>query len=96
MATARLVASFDYTYLPFATLMAYFLWSEVPSTNTMIGMTLIILSGLYLGYREIRNARSESEPLPVAETFVAPGNPVGTPDMDWEEQKSDQNRARES
>lgn len=85
VANASLVAPFDYTYLPFATLMAYFVWSEVPTTNTLIGMTLIIACGLYLGYREIRNAKSENDPLPVAEAFVAPGNPVATPDLDWDE-----------
>ncbi|MCJ8309787.1 MAG: DMT family transporter [Hyphomicrobiales bacterium] len=85
VANASLVAPFDYTYLPFATLMAYFVWSEVPSTNTLIGMALIIACGLYLGYREIRNAQSQDDPLPVAETFVAPGNPMGTPDLDWDD-----------
>ncbi|MEP1093125.1 MAG: EamA family transporter [Rhizobiaceae bacterium] len=88
IANASLVAPFDYTYLPFATLLAYFVWNEIPTTNTLIGMTLIITCGLYLGYREIRNARSGSATLPVAETIVAPGNPVGSPDLDWDENRT--------
>lgn len=74
--SASIVAPFDYSYLPFATFMAYLVWDEVPSRTTLFGMGLIIASGLYLGYRELRSSRRHIEPLPVAEAVVAPGNPV--------------------
>ena len=74
--SASLVAPFDYSYLPLATVMAYVLWGEVPSTSTMVGMMLIISSGLYLGYRELRSPHQNIEPRPVAEAVIAPGNPV--------------------
>ena len=56
--------------------MAYFVWDEIPSRSTLLGMGMIIASGLYIGYRELRSTRRHIEPLPVAEAVVAPGNPV--------------------
>lgn len=76
VANASLIAPFDYTYLPLATAMAYLMWAEVPPLPTLIGMALIIVSGLYLGYREIRMARRTDVPVAVAETVFAPGNVV--------------------
>jgi len=76
--SASLVAPFDYTYLPFATLMAYLVWNEVPKTTTLVGMSLIAISGLYLGFRELSNNRNRVDPLPVAEATVAPGNPTAS------------------
>ncbi len=76
VASASLVAPFDYSYLPIAAVMAYALWGEVPGQATLTGMALIIGSGLYLGYRELRTSRTTPSPLPVAESSVAPGNPV--------------------
>jgi drug/metabolite transporter (DMT)-like permease len=75
IAHASLVAPFDYTYLPIATLMAYFLWDEVPTWTTLVGMVLIVISGTYLGYRELRNARKNQQSTIVAESTFAPGNP---------------------
>ncbi|MGI3183630.1 DMT family transporter [Nioella aestuarii] len=85
--SASLVAPFDYVYLPIASLMAYVLWGEVPGAATLTGMALIILSGLYLGYRELRSSRATLSPHPVAQSSVAPGNPVApmTVTLDVEE-----------
>lgn len=76
VANASLVAPFDYTYLPFAAILAYLLWDEVPAVNTLAGMTLIIASGLYLGWRELRAARHSDEPPVTAEAIFAPGSPL--------------------
>ena len=66
--------------------MAYIVWNEVPTTSTRVGMVLIIGSGLYLGFRELRSNRARVEPLPVAEATLVPGNPIApialSPDMD--------------
>ena len=77
IANASLIAPFDYTYLPLATAMAYFVWKEVPGWNTIAGMILITGSGLYLGYREILQARRGADPTPTAETVFVPGGPLG-------------------
>ena len=75
IANASLVAPFDYCYLPLAAVMGWVLWDEVPGTTTFIGMGMIIVAGLYLGYRELRQARTASAPAPTAEAVFAPGNP---------------------
>ena len=76
VANASLVAPFDYTYLPFAALLAYVLWDEVPAFNTLAGMVMITASGLYLGWRELRASR-QSDATPVtAEAIFAPGSPL--------------------
>jgi drug/metabolite transporter (DMT)-like permease len=77
IAPASLIAPFDYTYLPFATAMAYLVWAEVPAANTLIGMALIVGGGIYLGYREVIAARRLIEPAPTAEAVFVPGSPTG-------------------
>lgn len=67
------VAPFEYAYLPMAALLGYVAFDEVPAWNTLAGMALIIVSGIYIAYREIINARRSI--LPTAEASFAPGNP---------------------
>ncbi|MEP1206195.1 MAG: DMT family transporter [Rhizobiaceae bacterium] len=76
VANAGLIAPFDYTYLPFATLMAWALWDEVPGSRTFIGMVIIVGSGLYLGFRELRATRASGAPAPVGEAVFTTGAPV--------------------
>ncbi|MFN3147702.1 MAG: DMT family transporter [Paracoccaceae bacterium] len=76
IASASLVAPFDYTYLPLAAVAAYLFWGEVPANTTLAGMAMIVAAGLYLGYRELVNRGDSTSALPVAESVVAPGNPV--------------------
>ncbi|MEB8388695.1 DMT family transporter [Rhodobacteraceae bacterium KMM 6894] len=76
VANASLVAPFDYTYLPFAALVGWWIFNETPPTSTLIGMALIIASGLYLGMRELRAARRHQEPTVMAEATFAPGSPL--------------------
>jgi len=84
VAHASLVAPFDYTYLPVAALLAYLLWAEVPPPATLAGMAIIIASGLYIGWRELRAARrGEATPVTAEATF-APGSPL-PPQMPEEE-----------
>lgn len=82
VADASIIAPFDYSYLPIAAVMAWLLWGEVPAPTTIIGMALIVASGLYIGYRELRAARKGQEPVYVAETVTAPGSthPQKVPD----------------
>ena len=77
IASASLIAPFDYSYLPFAAVLAWWLWGEVPETHTLTGMVMIIASGLYLGYREIRAAGRRSTPVPTGEVSFVPSAPVG-------------------
>ena len=51
IASASVIAPFDYSYLPLAAILAYLLWGEIPPHTTFIGMVLIIVSGMYTAYR---------------------------------------------
>jgi len=72
------VAPFEYAYLPMAALLGYVAFDEVPTWNTLVGMALITVSGIYIAYREIVNARQSI--MPTVEASFAPGNPGIVPD----------------
>ncbi len=76
VASASLVAPFDYVYLPAAAVLAYLVWDEVPHQSTIVGMILIVSSGLYFGYREVRTARNSNDVPAVAEAVFVPNNPM--------------------
>ncbi|SFP40593.1 DMT family transporter [Tranquillimonas alkanivorans] len=51
-APAAVVAPFDYTALLWATLMGWAIWSEVPDAATYFGAAIIVMSGLFIVFRE--------------------------------------------
>ena len=51
-ASVSLLSPFKYMAMIFSGLIGYFIWSEVPDTLSLIGMTVILLTGLYTLYRE--------------------------------------------
>ncbi|MDF1856316.1 DMT family transporter [Pseudooceanicola sp.] len=51
-ADASLVAPFDYASMIFAVLIGYFLFSEVPTVQTLLGATLVISAGVAIILRE--------------------------------------------
>ena len=51
-APANLLAPFQYVEIIGATFLGFFVFGDVPTIYTLIGITLIVLSGLYLWYRE--------------------------------------------
>ena len=76
--------------LPLAATLGYLAFDEVPAWNTLTGMGLIIVSGIYIGYREVVNARNSI--MPTAEASFAPGNPGVMPEgyeLDSESAESD-------
>jgi len=76
IASASVIAPFDYSYLPLATLLGYLLWGEVPPHTTFIGMVLIVASGMYTAYRELRVNRTADDNPPTAQTVFTPGGPA--------------------
>lgn len=52
LAPATSVAPFEYVGLPLAALWGYLFWSEVPAGTTVLGVVLIVGSGLYVLHRE--------------------------------------------
>lgn len=65
-APASTVAPFEYTYIIWAVLFGYLFWSEVPSANTVLGITLLISGNLYILHRQLLNARRRRQPEPTA------------------------------
>ncbi|MEM7503203.1 MAG: DMT family transporter [Pseudomonadota bacterium] len=52
-AAPAILAPFEYTALIGAAIAGYLIWDEVPDRYVVLGGTVIILSGLYVVYREI-------------------------------------------
>jgi S-adenosylmethionine uptake transporter len=57
LARATSVAPFEYVGLPLAALWGYLFWSEVPQGTTVLGVVLIVGSGLYVLHRESVSGR---------------------------------------
>ena len=55
-APPSVVSPFDYTSLVWATLLGYFIWSDVPRMSVVLGAAVVIGSGLYILLRERRAA----------------------------------------
>jgi len=56
LAPAAVVAPFDYTALPYAAALGYFVWGDVPEPIFLLGAVIVIGSGLYILHRETRLA----------------------------------------
>jgi drug/metabolite transporter (DMT)-like permease len=52
LAPVAAVSPFEYTALIWATLLGFLLWGELPDRYTLIGVGVVISSGLYIIYRE--------------------------------------------
>ncbi|MEQ9490829.1 MAG: DMT family transporter [Alphaproteobacteria bacterium] len=79
IAPAGVIAPFDYSYLVWAVLIGYFLFDEVPSINTVVGMVLIASSGLYLGFREMLQMKRNRSIGPTSEAVILPSNTLPEP-----------------
>ena len=51
-APANLLAPFQYLEIVGATILGYFIFNDIPSYLTFVGIGLIVTSGIYLWYRE--------------------------------------------
>ena len=61
-APASILAPFTYTQLLWMTLSGFLLFGDVPHLSTLVGAGIVIVSGLYLWYRERSETRAASEP----------------------------------
>lgn len=87
IAPAGVIAPFDYSYLVWAVLIGFFLFDEIPSINTMIGMVLIASSGLYLGFREMLQMKRNRSIGPTSEAVIVPSNVLAEPSLGSETQR---------
>jgi S-adenosylmethionine uptake transporter len=72
VAPVSVVAPFEYTYIIWAVLFGFLIWSEVPAVTTFIGLGLLVSSSLYILRRELRtrHQNTESEPAPRPVTYA--------------------------
>ena len=54
-ADVAVTSPFEYTSFIFVGLMGYLFFNEIPSNSVVIGAILIIISGIYVAYRERKN-----------------------------------------
>lgn len=57
VAPVSIVAPFEYVALPMAVIWGLAIWNEVPATTTLIGIALIVGSGIYVIHRERLQSR---------------------------------------
>jgi len=53
-APAALLAPFSYSSILWGTLLGYLLWDQLPGSRMLLGLAIVIASGLYIMYRETR------------------------------------------
>ncbi len=63
MAPASVVAPFDYTILLWACLWGWLIWGELPDEWTWVGAAVIVVSGVYIVFREARVGAPPSHPV---------------------------------
>ena len=54
IAPVSVIAPFEYTYIIWAVLFGFLIWSEVPAVTTFIGLAFLIGSSLYILRRELQ------------------------------------------
>ena len=59
---AAVVAPFRYFILLWATIYGFILFGDVPGERTLLGAAIIIASGLYIFFREVRHKRPAIKP----------------------------------
>lgn len=67
-APAAALAPFGYVSILWGTLFGYVLWDQLPGRRILVGSVIVIVSGLYIVYRETRRRGRASEPatLPIS------------------------------
>jgi drug/metabolite transporter (DMT)-like permease len=66
LAPASVVVPYQYTMIVWAGIFGYLVFGDVPSTNIIVGATVIVASGLYIFVRERRFADQSPPAMPPA------------------------------
>jgi drug/metabolite transporter (DMT)-like permease len=54
LAPMAIISPFEYTHIFWGTAIGYLFWNEVPAVNVYFGCAIVVLSGLFILYRETR------------------------------------------
>ena len=57
------VAPFRYFLIVWATISGFLFWGEVPDLAVIVGVTIVIAAGIYIGWREARAGRPRKIPM---------------------------------
>jgi len=68
VAPASTITPFEYTYIFWAVIFGYLFWSEIPEPTTLIGISILITSSIYIWSRERRMLKQRLTPQ-VNETY---------------------------
>lgn len=65
-----IVAPFRYSFIPYAILIGWLVWGDVPDAITFLGIAVVVATGVYTFYRERQRAKAahlaaEASPAPV-------------------------------
>ncbi len=56
-APAAAIAPFNYTQMIWAVIFGFIVWGDLPTLNLMVGVAIVVASGLYILHRETRQRR---------------------------------------
>ena len=62
---ASVLAPFQYTSIVWAGLLGWLIWSDVPNSRTLLGIVVIVASGLAVWWREQRRGTTATTAVPV-------------------------------
>jgi drug/metabolite transporter (DMT)-like permease len=64
LASVAVISPFNYVSLLWAALFGWAIWGDVPALHVFIGSAVVIASGLYILFREVRKSRAAAPPVP--------------------------------
>ena len=79
---ASVVAPFEYTYIIWAVLFGYLIWSEIPRATIVFGVALLIACSFYIFRRELQLHRATSDEGMLQQTVVATEASMGFSGLD--------------
>jgi drug/metabolite transporter (DMT)-like permease len=62
-ASAAVISPFNYISLLWSAVFGWVLWSDLPAPHVFAGSAVVIASGLYILYREVRKGRTRPPPI---------------------------------
>jgi drug/metabolite transporter (DMT)-like permease len=62
LAKAAVISPFNYIGLLWAALFGWVIWGDVPATHVFAGSAIVVASGLFILYREVRKGRDAPPP----------------------------------
>jgi drug/metabolite transporter (DMT)-like permease len=62
LAKAAVISPFNYIGLLWAALFGWVIWGDIPATHVFVGSAVVVASGLFILYREVRKEPEVTPP----------------------------------